>query len=55
MPHSHWMTLKYIINFTERIMPALVDSVYLTQPKTEDSQSTPLTKILNACDVKEQI
>lgn len=54
-PHSHWMTLKYIINFAEKIVPALPDSLFLTQPKTKESQPTLLRKILNSCDVKEQI
>ena len=54
-PHSHWMTLKYIINFAEKIVLALADSVCLTQPKMEDSQPTLLRQILNACNVKEQI
>lgn len=53
MIHIHWMILKYIINFTENIMPALADFVCLTQPKIEDSQPTLLRKILNACDIKE--
>ena len=39
-PHSHWMTLKYIIDFADKIVPALANSICLTQPKAEDSQPT---------------
>ncbi len=53
MIHIHWMILKHIINFTEKIMPTLADSICLTQPKAKDSQPTLLRKILNACDIKE--
>ena len=42
MSHSHWMTLKYIINFTEKIMPALVHSVCLnsTKDRRQSANST---------------
>jgi len=49
------MTLKYIIDFAEKMAPALATSIFLAQLKAEDSQSTLLRKILNACNVKEQM
>ena len=49
------MTLKYIIDFVEKMVPALANFVFLAQLKVKDSQSTLLKQILNACDVKEKM
>jgi len=49
------MTLKYIIDFAKKMVPALATSVCLAQLKAEDSQPTLLKQILNACNVKEQM
>jgi len=49
------MTLKYITNFAEKMVPALANSIFLAQLKAKDSQPTLLNQILNACDVKEQM
>ena len=54
-PHSQWMTLKYITDFVEKMVPALANSVCLAQLKGKESQPTLLKQILNACDVKEQM
>ena len=54
-PHSQWMTLKCIINSAEKMVPALADSVFIAQLKSEISQPTLLKQMLNACDFKEQI
>jgi len=54
-PHSQWMTLKCIINSVENMAPALVDSVFSTQLKSEVGQPTLLKQMLHACDFKEQI
>jgi len=34
------MTLEYIIDFAEKMVPALTISVFLAQPKVEESQPT---------------
>ena len=49
------MTLEYIIDFAEKMVPALTISVYLAQPKAEDSQPTLPRQILNARNIKEQM
>ena len=49
------MTLKYIIDFDEKMVPALTISVFLAQPKAEDSQPTLPRQILNARNIKEQM
>lgn len=54
-PHSQWMTLKCIINFVEKMVPALADSVFTAQLKSEVGQPTLLKQMLNVCDFKEQI
>ena len=54
-PHSECMTLKCIINSTEKMAPALADSVFTGQLKYEVGQSTLLKQMLNACDFKEKI
>ena len=54
-PHSQWMTLKYITDFAEKMVPTLANSVFLAQLKAKDSHLTLLKQILNACDVKEQM
>lgn len=41
-PHSLWMTLKCIINSTEKMVPDLADFVFLAQLKSEVSQPTLL-------------
>jgi len=37
-PRSQWMTLKYITDFAEKMVPALANSVCLAQLKVKDSQ-----------------
>lgn len=54
-PHSQWMTLKCIINSTEKMAPALANYVFTAQLKSEVGQPTLLKKMLNACDFKDQI
>ena len=52
-PHSQCMTLKCIINSVEKMVPALADSVFAGQLKSEVGQPTLLKKMLNACDFKD--
>ena len=54
-PHSQWMTLEYIIDFAEKMVPTLTISVFLAQPKAEDSQPTLPRQILNARNIKEKM
>ena len=54
-PHSQKMTLEYIIDFAEKMVPTLTISVCLAQPKVEDSQPTLPRQILNARNIKEQM
>ena len=49
------MTLENIIDFAEKMVPALTISVFLAKPKAEDSQPTPPRQILNAHNIKEQM
>ena len=49
------MILKYIFYFAENMVPALAISVFLAQPKAEDSQPTLPRQILNARNIKEQM
>ena len=54
-PHSQCMTLKCIINSAEKIVPALADSVFTRQLKSEVGQPPLLKSMLNACKFKYQI
>ena len=54
-PHSQWMTVKCIINAAEKMVPALIDSVFSAQIKEEFSQPTLLKPMLNTCNFKDQI
>lgn len=54
-PHSQCMTLKCLTNFAEKIAPALADSVFTGQLKSEVGQPTLVKPMLNACDLREQI
>ena len=54
-PHSQCVTLKCIINSTEKMVPALADVAFAGQLKSEVGQTTLLKKMLNTCDFKEQI
>ena len=54
-PHSQCMTLKCIINSTEKMAPALTDPIFTGQLNSEVGQPTLLKQMLNACDYKEQI
>ena len=53
--HSQRMTLKCIINSAEKMTPALVDSIFIGQLKSEVSQLSLLKQMLNTCNFKEQI
>lgn len=53
--HSQWMTVKCIINAAEKVVPALIDSVFSAQLKAEVSQLTLLKQMLNTCSFKDQI
>ena len=52
-PHSQQMTVKCIINAAEKVVPALIDSVFSAQLKAEVSQSTLLKPMMNACSFKD--
>ena len=54
-PHSQSMTLKCIINVAEKVVPALIDSVFEAQLRTEVSQPTLLKPMMNTCSFKDQI
>ena len=54
-PHSQQMTVKCIINAAEKVVPALIDSVFSAQLKAEVSQPTLLKPMMNACSFKDQI
>ena len=54
-PHGQKMNLEYIIDFAEKMVPALTISVCLAQPKAEDSQPTLPRQILDACNIKEKM
>jgi len=53
--HSQQMTVKCIINAAEKVVPALIDSVFSAQLKEEVSQPTLLKPMMNACSFKDQI
>ena len=54
-PHSHWMTIKCIENGAEKVVPALIDSVFSAQLKAEVTQSTLLKPMMNTCSFRDQI
>ena len=54
-PHSQCMTLKCVINCAKKMAPALADSVFAGQIKSEVGQPTLFKQMLNACNFKEQI
>ena len=39
-PHSQRMTLEYIIDLAEKMVPTLTISIFLAQPKAEDNHPT---------------
>ena len=54
-PHSQWMTVKCIINSAEKVVPALIDSVFAAQLSAEVGQPTLLKSMMNTCSFKDQI
>jgi len=54
-PHSQCMTVKCIENAAEKVVPALIDSVFSNQLKAEVSQPTLLKSMMNTCSFKDQI
>ena len=54
-PHSQWMTVKCIINAAEKVVPALIDSIFAAQLSTEVSQPTLLKPMMNTCSFKDQV
>ena len=54
-PHSQCNALNCIINSTEKMAPALANSVFSGQLKSEVGQPPLLKSMLNACKFKDQI
>ena len=54
-PHSQWMTVKCIINSADKVVPALIDSVFAAQLSAEVGQPTLLKSMMNTCSFKDQI
>lgn len=52
-PHSQCMTEKCIENVAEKVVPALMDSVFSAKIKAEVSQLTLLKPILDTCRFKD--
>ena len=54
-PHSQWMTVKCIVNVAEKVVPALIDSIFSAQLKAKVGQPTLLKPMMNTCSFKDQI
>ena len=54
-PHSQWMTVKCITNLAEKVVPALIDSVFAAHLSAEVGQPTLLKSMMNTCSFKDQI
>ena len=49
------MTVKCIINAAEKVVPALIDSVFAAQLGAEVGLPTLLKSMMNTCSFKDQV